>query len=210
MIIEFLKGFAVGLGASIPLGPLGIMCVQKTLSKGRNSGLLTGMGAATSDTIFAALAILSIAFIQSLVNQYRAIFLTIGGIIVLVIGLQIFLTNPVKQIKQEKKSKRHIEDFFSAVAMTLSNPGALFLIIGLFALVGIETSDSADGSMISTTLSGVFLGATSWWVFLSFIINKFRKNFRLKQLLMINRISGIIIMVLGIISIFQGLFKLIM
>ena len=66
MLIDFVKGFLVGLGASIPLGPMGVMCVQKTLSKGRNSGFITGLGAAITDTIFAALAILGLAYIQSL------------------------------------------------------------------------------------------------------------------------------------------------
>jgi threonine/homoserine/homoserine lactone efflux protein len=122
MITSLIKGFIVGLGASIPLGPLGVMCVQKTLSKGRNSGFITGLGAAITDTIFAAIAILGLAYIQKFVDFYENYVLLFGGLIVAAFGLKIFLTNPVKQIRQQKGGKKHLEDFFSAIIMTLTNP----------------------------------------------------------------------------------------
>lgn len=107
MLLNFIKGFIVGgLGASIPLGPLGVMCVQKTLSKGRNSGFITGLGAAVSDTFFAAFAI-----IQDFVTEYETGVLMFGGLAVVIIGLKIYLTNPVKQIRQSTGGKRHFEDF---------------------------------------------------------------------------------------------------
>lgn len=209
MLLNFIKGFIVGLGASIPLGPLGVMCVQKTLSKGRNSGFITGLGAAVSDTFFAAFAILSLALIQDFVTEYETGVLMFGGLAVVIIGLKIYLTNPVKQIRQSTGGKRHFEDFFSAVIMTVTNPGAVFLILGLFAFVGLDIDGQSARSLISATLWGVFLGGSTWWFALSTSVNVFRKKFRLKQLLMINRISGIIIVVLGLVSFFEGLFRLI-
>ena len=87
MLLNFIKGFIVGLGASIPLGPLGVMCVQKTLSKGRNSGFITGLGAAVSDTFFAAFAILSLALIQDFVTEYETGVLMFGGLAVVIIAM---------------------------------------------------------------------------------------------------------------------------
>ena len=209
MLVTLLKGFIVGLGASIPVGPLGVLCVQKTLSKGRNSGLFTGLGASVSDTFYAGLSLIGLSFVENLINENRAIVMLVGGIIIALIGLKVYTTNPIKQIRQKSSNKRHLEDFVEALVMTITNPGAIFLILGLFAAVGINSSDNAGNISIITTLWGVFLGTATWWFILTTTINVFRKKFRLKQLMMINRIAGIIIAVLGIISACDGIVKLI-
>ena len=204
VMILFFKGLLVGLGASIPLGPIGVLCVQRTLSKGWHSGFISGLGAAMGDTFFAALAVMSLAYIQSLIKAHENYFFCFGGLLVVFIGLRIYQTNPVKQIRQTQVKKYRFEDFISVALLTLSNPGALFLILGLFALVGLKMNSSAGSFAISTVLWGVFAGAGLWWYTLSTSISLFRNKFRLKQLLMINRVSGIIIMALGLISTFRG------
>lgn len=209
MITALVKGFIVGLGASIPLGPLGVLCVQKTLSRGRNSGFITGLGASVSDTFYAAISLMGLAFIQNLIDENLDWVMLLGGLVIMYIGVKIYLTNPIKQIRQKHKNKKHVEDFFEALFMTMTNPGAVFLILGLFAAVGIELGESVAKSNLVTTLWGVFLGSAAWWFTLSTAINVFRKRFRIKQLMMINRISGIVIFVLGLISMFNGLFELI-
>lgn len=210
MLESLIKGFIVGIGASIPLGPLGVMCVQKTLSKGRTSGILTGLGASLTDTFFAALAILSLALIQDFVNTNRSLVLLIGGFIVMAIGLKIFITNPVKQIRQNKGGKKLFEDFISAFIMTITNPGAIFLILGLFAFTGLAVDSSSSWRVIISALAGVFIGAMTWWIILSTSINIFRTKFRLRQLLLINRIAGIVIIVLGLYSLLEGLWKILL
>ncbi|PKP00198.1 MAG: hypothetical protein CVU13_01430 [Bacteroidetes bacterium HGW-Bacteroidetes-8] len=211
MIIEsIVKGFIVGIGASIPLGPLGVMCVQKTLSKGRISGIITGLGASVTDTIFATFAIVSLALIQEFVRDNEVSVLFYGGLAVVVIGLKIFLTNPVKQIRRNRGGKKLFEDFLSSVIMTITNPGAVFLILGLFAFVGLDVDGSSSGDIIFAALLGVFLGANTWWIILSTSINIFRNKFRLKQLLMINRVAGVIIMVLGLFSVAEGSWRFLM
>ncbi len=208
MLVEsIVKGFIVGIGASIPLGPLGVMCVQKTLSKGRISGMVTGLGASITDTIFATFAIVSLALIQEFVNNNETSVLFYGGLAVIAIGLKIFLTNPVKQIRRSKGGKKLLEDFISAIIMTITNPGAVFLILGLFAFVGLNVDSSSSGDVIFAALLGVFLGANAWWIILSTSINIFRNKFRLKQLLMINRVAGIVIMVLGFFSVAEGAWR---
>ncbi len=209
MITTLLKGFIVGLGASIPLGPLGVLCVQKTLSKGRNSGFITGLGASVSDTIYAAISLIGLAFIQNIIDENLDWVMLLGGLIIMYIGIKIYLTNPIKQIRQKHKNKKYVEDFFEAFFMTITNPGAIFLILGLFAAVGIEMGESVTKTTLVSTLWGVFAGSAAWWFSLSTGINVFRKKFRIKQLMMINRISGIVIFVLGVISMFNGMFELI-
>jgi len=204
VVISFLKGVMVGLGASIPLGPIGVLCVQRTLSKGRISGFVSGMGAAIVDTFYAALSVIGLAYIQGVFESHEGYFLCFGGVLVIFIGLKIYLTNPVKQIRKTNTKMHRLEDFISVTLLTLSNPGALFLILGLFALVGLNINADSGSMTISTVLWGVFVGAGIWWYSLSTSISLFRKKFRLKQLWMINRVSGIIIMALGLISTLKG------
>ena len=210
MLIALIKGFIVGLGASIPLGPLGVLCVQKTISNGRNSGFFTGVGASVSDTFYAGIELLSFAFVDTFIAAHRSLIMIIGGIVIVLIGLKVYLTNPIKQIRQKNTNKKHLEDFIEALVMTISNPGAMFLILGLFAVVGLRSPSGGDEVPAITTLWGVFLGTVTWWFFLTTTINRFRKRFRLRQLMFINRIAGVAIATLGIVSAFDGIIKLIL
>ncbi len=208
MLTTLLKGFIVGLGASIPLGPLGVLCVQKTLSKGRNSGFITGLGASFSDTLYAAISLLGLAFIENLIDKNRDMVMIIGGAIIIYIGIRIFFTNPIKQIRQKNTNKKHVQDFVEAFLMTVTNPGSIFLILGLLAAVGININDNAVRPSVTFILLGVFLGTVTWWFSLSTGINLFRKKFRIRQLVMINRISGTVMGVLGVIAMFEGIIEI--
>jgi threonine/homoserine/homoserine lactone efflux protein len=207
MLITLLKSLLVGFGASIPLGPVGVLVVQRTLSKGRLSGFMSGMGATLADTFFSALAILGLAFIVVLFEKNRNFFLILGGIIVIAIGLKIYLTNPIKEIRKKKGGNRLFGDFISVFMLTLSNPGAIFLILGLFALVGLQTDQGSGFITIAVALAGVFIGATLWWFTLSSVISRYRNRFRIRQLWIINRVAGIAMAVLGIISLIDGLYE---
>lgn len=210
MIIDFIKGIIVGLGASIPLGPIGILCIQRTLSKGKWSGFATGMGASISDLIFSAIAILGLSFVNDFLTTYRDWVMMIGGVIVAAFGLKIFITNPIKQIKRvQEGNHQYIQDFISSFIMTISNPGAIFLILGMFAFIGIDTSQYEFGLVIAPALLGVFVGTVGWWFTLSTLINMFRNKFRLKQLMITNWIAGIVVMAIGIVSLFEGLIQII-
>ena len=183
MLEELLKGLIVGICASVPLGPM-------------------------SDTFFAAIALLSLSFVQRILSDYQDIVMIVGGLIVGAFGVKLFMTNPIKQIKRIKSGdKRYWQDFFSTLLMTVSNPGAFFLMLGLFAFIGIDGGDGNGAyNIIASALAGVFIGATMWWYALSTSINMFRNKLRLRQLMMINRVAGVAIMVLGVISIFEGLY----
>lgn len=210
MLQILIKGFLVGIGASIPLGPIAILCVQKTLSKGRGAGFITGLGAATSDTLYAALSLLGLAFMQNLITENKTWVMLIGGTIIIAIGVKVFLSNPIKNIQHKEVSTKHFADFFESFFMTVSNPGAVFLILGLLTAVGIDTTGhSATDLAVPTILWGVFMGATLWWFILSGTINRFRRKFRIKQLITFNKISGVIIGVLGLITLFDGIITLV-
>jgi threonine/homoserine/homoserine lactone efflux protein len=195
--LNLLMGMIAGFSVSVPLGPAGLFCIQRTLSKGQRSGLVAGIGAAASDVIYASLAILSLSFISNLIETNKNLLFFVSGIALMIIGIAIFSSNPIKQLRQNRESKKFWEDFLTGFVMSFTNPGCLFLIIGVFAFLGTSVDRSSGSFIISAILLGVFLGATLWWFLLSTFVSLFRKRFRLRQLWYINRVAGIANMLLG-------------
>ena len=208
MGVEFLiKGLIVGFLASIPLGPVGVLCIQRTINKGRYSGLISGMGAATVDMFFALVAALGLTYIINFIEEKQFFIQLIGGGVLILLGTKIFNTNPIKQIRKHRRKKNKlIEDYLSVFFLTLSNPLAVFLFIAAFAGIGMVTSN--DSSLKSSLIIlGVFLGATLWWSTLTFFIDFFRKHFRLKQLWWINKIAGVLVILFGVTAILSVFFN---
>lgn len=203
--LNLLMGMIAGFSVSVPLGPAGLFCIQRTLSKGQRSGLVAGIGAAASDVIYASLAILSLSFISNLIETNKNLLFFVSGIALMIIGIAIFSSNPIKQLRQNRESKKFWEDFLTGFIMSFTNPGCLFLIIGVFAFLGTSVDKSSGSFIISAILLGVFLGATLWWFLLSTFVSLFRKRFRLRQLWYINRVAGIAIMLLGGVAATKGL-----
>ncbi len=203
---DFLRGIIVGLGASVPLGPVAILCIQRTLGKGRISGLCTGMGAATCDTVFAAISLLGVSFVEEFIKKAQNEVMLIGGLIVLLFGIFTYRTNPVSQLSNfsggKKRKKNYLADYLSTILMTVSNPGAFLFMLGMIAFVGAGTENENLSAVI---LIGVLTGTVLWWFFLTALINRFRNWFQMKQLLILNRISGAAIMIFGVVAAIDGI-----
>ena len=155
---DLLRGIIVGLGASIPLGPVAVLCIQRTLGKGRISGLCTGMGAATCDTFFAAISLLGVSFVEEFIKKAQNEVMLIGGIIVLLFGIFTFRTNPVSQLSNlsggKKRKKNYLADYLSTILMTISNPGAFLFMLGMITFVGSGTDNDTLSAII---LMGVMM-----------------------------------------------------
>lgn len=208
MEVEFLlKGLVVGFLASVPLGPVGVLCIQRTINKGKLSGMFSGMGSATVDAFFALVAALGLTYIINFIEEQQFYIQLIGGVVLIIVGARIFYANPIKQIRRHRRRKNKIiEDYFSVLLLTLSNPVAIFLFVAAFAGIGIvSSSDSKLDSFF--IVAGVFLGAMLWWLTLTFFVDLFRKRFRLKQLWWINKIAGIIVVVFGVAAMLSVFFK---
>ena len=212
MVLNFLKAIMIGLAAAIPLGPLGIVCIQKTLSKGRWAGFAVGVGSSVADVFYAAIALFSVSFISDFLDRNYDWVMLIGGVIILLVGLQIALKNPIKDLRRpnaEVMSSRHLREGGRGVLMTITNPGALVLMLGLFAFFKLDMGASYSTYDVLFVLSGILLGTAGWWFLLSSGISLFRKRFRLRQMLIINRISGTIIALIGLASLVEGIARLV-
>jgi threonine/homoserine/homoserine lactone efflux protein len=197
-IMIFIKGIILGFSASLPLGPIGLICIQKTLNKGRWAGIVSGSGAALSDTFFAIIAAFGISFISDFIEQQQFILRIIGSAILILLGLRIFLTNPAIQIRKQKLKKNNLfADFISIFFLTLSNPVTVFVFGAVFASSGIIKVQNSFLDLVLVVI-GVFVGAMVWWLILVNIVNLFRSKFRLKRLWWINKITGAVIFLFGL------------
>ena len=194
----FIKGMIIGLLVSVPLGPVGVLCIQRTLNRGRFAGFVSGLGAAAADVIFAVIAGFGLTIIINFIEEKHIYFQIIGGLFVLYIGIRIFYTNPVKQLKLQGLNKTQLsQDFVSVFLLTLTNPLAVFLFLAIMAAIKL-TSDKLSIVEISLLTAGIAAGAVLWWFVLVSIANRFRKKIRLRSIWWLNKITGSAVFLFGL------------
>ena len=208
MILDMLKGFLVGVCASAPIGPIAILVVQKSLSKGHEAGFVSGLGASVVDTFYAFIAIFALAFAQKMIEQHQNLILIAGGLVLSIVGVSMAFSNPFRKMKKDGKSRVSTKDFGQAVVMGVSNPMAIFVMFTLFAFFGLA-KDAPQTWSVAPILISVSLGSVAYWFSLSWILSRFAKNFRMRTILWISRITGAIIVIIGIALFGQGLFNVV-
>jgi threonine/homoserine/homoserine lactone efflux protein len=195
----FLRSVLIGISIAAPLGPIGVLCVRRTLAQGMAFGLATGIGAASADALFAALAGSGLAFVSSfLVGQQTGIHL-VGGLFLCYLGIRTALSVPASDAPYDSR-KGLAGAYGTTFFLTLTNPITIISFAGIFAGLGFLAFEKSLAS-ISSLVLGVFAGSCLWWLLLSATISLFRSRFGVKEMLWVNRISGGIIIAFGIIAI---------
>lgn len=178
------------------MGPVGILCVQRTLSKGRWHGFVSGLGAALSDVAYAAVTSLCMGLVVNFVEAYLQQLELFGAAVLGVFGLYLLRSNPVRSLRKSRETKNtYFHDFATAFLLTLSNVLIVFLYIGLFAhfsfvLPARSWWETANG------LAGIALGAVCWWFFITFLVSRLQRWFNIRGIHLLNRIVGAIILLL--------------
>ena len=178
------------------MGPVGILCVQRTLNKGRNSGFFTGVGAAASDLFYCLLMGLGISLVTDFIADNVNILQIVGSIILIVYAIYMIVHNPVSQITENIDQR---EDH------SLSNPLIMFLIIPLFARFGFPLPEYKWYHVIMG-YAFIVVGALLWWAVITFFVDKVRTHFNIRSMWLINRIIGIIILVLSFYGLATGIY----
>ncbi len=194
--------------ASAPIGPIAILVIQKSLSKGHKAGFVSGLGASVVDTMYAFIAIFALAFAQQLIDKHQNLILLAGGIVLIVMGIYMALSDPFRKMKSDGSSSVSPKDFGQAVAMGLSNPMAIFVMLTLFAFFGLA-DDAPHNWSIAPIILSVSAGSVTYWFLVSWGLSRFRKKFKMNTILIINRVTGAIIVIIGIALLGQGLFNVI-
>jgi threonine/homoserine/homoserine lactone efflux protein len=194
------KGIMTGVIASMPLGPIAILIIQRTVNKSYKSGLVSALGATTTDTLYATLAGFSLTYILTFLREFQTIFQILGGLILLTLGFYIFQKNPTKSLeKYRRRGTNYVQDYFSTMLIAVSNPMIVMIYIAIFAGTGLAFSLEKITDALQMIL-GFALGSITWWFILTSIINLFRHRFNLQVLWWFNKISGSVIMLFVLIS----------
>ena len=197
MIELIYTGMIVGVLVSSPMGPIGMLCIQRTLSKGQLSGFISGIGAALSDLIYAAVTGLFMGLVVNFVEAHRHPLQIFGSIVIAVFGYYIYRSNPVKNLKINPEAKQTlVQDFITSFFLTISNVLIVFLFIGLYARFGFVLPEHSLQMTVSG-LAGVFLGAILWWFFITFLVSLMRRWLNIRSLKVLNRIVGLVIISLA-------------
>ena len=195
-IIFFLKGVVIGFSMAVPVGPIGIVCIRRTLMKRHLSGLVSGLGVATADAVFGCIAGFGLTFIPDFLISQQVWLRLIGGLFLCTLGLKISLAKLVEE-DVPSGGKSLLGAYTSMFFLTLTYPMTILIFLGIFAGVGIGNTKDHYVSITALVL-GVFTGSLLWWVILSSAIGSLRNKFKAQGMQWINRISGILIIGFGL------------
>jgi len=194
----FIKGLLIGLSIAAPVGPIGVLCIRRTLAKGLFSGLTSGLGAATADAFYGTVAGFGLAFVSNFLIRQQLWLRLIGGIFLIGLGFKIFLSKPAQEGEQANENAG-FGDYASTFFLTLTNPATILSFAAIFAGLGLGAT---NGSYVSATVlvAGVFSGSALWWLILSGGVNALRRKLSEKTLTWVNRISASIILIFGFVA----------
>jgi threonine/homoserine/homoserine lactone efflux protein len=194
----FLRGLIIGFSIAAPVGPIGILCIRRTLTDGKIFGLLSGLGAATADATYGAIAGFGLTFISAILIGQAFWFRLIGGIFLCYLGVKTLLTKPAGEAASTKVVGLW-GAYVSTVFLTLTNPTTILSFVAVFAGLGLANT---KGDYFAATLLvfGVFTGSALWWLLLSSGVSLLRSQFNPRGLRWLNKVSGLVLLIFGIIA----------
>jgi threonine/homoserine/homoserine lactone efflux protein len=200
-LLYFYKGLIIGFSIAAPVGPIGILVIKRTLSAGMLIGLISGLGAATADALYGCIAAFGLTFISTFLIHQQFWLRLIGGLFLCYLGIKTFLSQPADSSVQPDRLGL-LNAYGSTFFLTITNPLTILSFAAIFAGLGlVETNGNYFSAAI--TVFGVFLGSASWWVLLSTSVSILRSRFTSTGLLWVNRISGLIILGFGFVTLFS-------
>ena len=193
-----LKGGLIGLSIAAPVGPIGVLCIRRTLTDGWRAGLASGLGAATADALYGCVAAFGLTFVSSFLISRQSWLRVIGGLFLCYLGVRSLLARPVAQAAVTR-SEGQGAAYASTFVLTLTNPMTILSFAAVFAGLGLAEAggDYAAGLLL---VAGVFLGSAAWWLLLSSGIGALRDRFPASGLVWVNRLSGAIIVAFGLVA----------
>ena len=196
LLVFLLKGIAVGIVIAVPVGPVGIMCVRRTIFEGKLAGLVSGLGAATADAIFGFIAAFGLTFVSDWLIGYHQWLRIAGGCYLLYVGGSALLAEPEAKRSSEPDAEGLLRDFLSTFALTLTNPITILAFLGIFSALGLS-GDDATFSRAAILVLGVWLGSLLWWLALTLGLGSLFRSFDARNLKWVNRASGFILLLSG-------------
>jgi threonine/homoserine/homoserine lactone efflux protein len=200
--MEFLlKGLVLGFSIAAPVGPIGVLCIRRTLAEGRAAGFVSGLGAATADAIYGSIAAFGLTLISGFLTSQEFALRLVGGAFLCYLGVKTLLAQPAERAATAQGTGL-LGSYASTFFLTLTNPMTIFSFIAVFAGLGFVSGNS-DFLSAALLVLGVFAGSAIWWLALSGGVSFFRARFDLRALRWVNWISGIIITTFGALALWS-------
>ncbi|CAH1215194.1 hypothetical protein PAECIP111893_03891 [Paenibacillus plantiphilus] len=200
-----IKGIMIGVAIAAPVGPIGLLCMKRTINQGKLFGIVSGLGAATADALYGILAAVGFGVLMQLLLEQRVWISLIGGLFLCYLGYQALKSKPNQNGEAEAGlSGRLSGAYFTTFVLTIINPVTIVSFLGIFA--GISAADTRIWEGMTLVL-GIFLGSLLWWLLLCTIVGFIRQMISANVMLWINRGSGIVLLLFGAVSI-VGIFRM--
>lgn len=197
----FLQALVIGFAVAIPLGPIGLLCIERTLSRGIGAGLSTGLGVAVADAVYAALVAYGARWVAEEMMPFRDILRFGGGAVIILLGLRTFFQKP--EAKLPRRVNLSGSTFATSFVLTLANPLVLVGFIAIFAALDMGEAVQGTGHALQV-VGGIFLGSMAWWVCLTGLVAAIRHHLGRRTLIWVNRCAGMVLMLLGVLVMIFG------
>jgi len=193
----FLRGLAIGFGIAAPVGPIGILCIRRTLADGRAVGFAAGLGAATADALYGAVAAFGLTLVSSALVGQRVWLQAVGGVFLCYLGVRIWMAAPASTAGTARREPGLVSAWATTFALTVTNPTTILSFAAIFAGLGLGSGAGSYGSA-SFMVLGVFLGSAFWWLLLSAGVGFLRSSIAPAHLRWVNRGAAAIITAFGV------------
>lgn len=207
MLDLLIKGLIIGFCIAAPVGPIGILCINRSLHDGFKAGLIAGCGAATADGCYGLIAGFGLTFISSFFIREQMWIRLIGGLFLLYLGAKTFFGKPAEKSATISQGKNYMRAYLSTFLLTATNPMTILSFIAVFAGLGLGSVHVSYWAS-SLLVLGVILGSLIWWVLLTFTVSKlFHHRINALWLQRINQLSGSVLIIFGVIALFSIFIK---
>ncbi len=192
------RGVVLGFSIAAPVGPIGVLCIRRTLAEGRRVGLVSGLGAATADTAYGLVAAFGLTAVSGLLVSQTVWLRVVGGLFLLYLGLRTFLARPSDRAATTK-GRGLVGAYASTLLLTLTNPMTILSFVAIFAGLGLGDT-GGDYGAATLLVAGVFVGSALWWLLLSGGVSLLRGRLTPTRLAWVNRLAGLVILAFGVVT----------
>jgi len=203
MVYDLLKAFLIGICASAPIGPVVIYVMQITLTRNLRAGFATGIGSAIVDTLYAAVALFAVSLVQDVITTHQPWIMLFGGLLIIYVGAGMFFKDPMRNVGKPISASSYFGYAIQSAGCALANPGALAFMFALVAIFAVDMGETKVPVWLMVLM--VFLGALSFWFCFSWGINKLRKKIDKSLIYRLSKVTGVIVMVLGVVLVTRGI-----
>lgn len=195
-----IEGIIIGFLMAVPIGVIGILCIQRTLNGGRRQGYIIGLAGASADLIYSLVSASGIKLISDFITDHNYEMRFAGGILLLLMGVHL-IRSPRRSAEKQENASDEARTYFSTVILALTNPLVMFSYAAVLTMVGVARLEYPS---LSILLAGIFLGSFLWFVLISNLANRFRTSMTMEKLAIVNPIAGLLLILIGLGAIWAG------